>query len=303
MADILAGNYRSFYQEVAGFIPGSRLFSDAFRSLAYGTDASFYRLVPKIVILVKSPEEMSRILNAARSFKVPVTFRAAGTSLSGTGGNRLSSAGYIGRLEEVCDPRQRGADYLEPGVIGAQANAYLIPHKRKIGPDPASINSCMIGGIAANNASGMCCGTAQNSYKTVEGMKIIFGDGYVLDTRDPGSRLRFQESHKEILDEIRRIRDEINGDTDLRQRIIDKYRIKNTTGYSLNSFVDYTDPIDIILHLMIGSEGTLGFISDITYATVVEHKHKASSLVIFPDIENACKATIILKGDLPPRWN
>ncbi len=296
MADILTGNYRLFYQEVSGFIPGSRLFSDPFRSLAYGTDASFYRLLPKIVILVKSPEDMSRVLNAASCFKVPVTFRAAGTSLSGqtvTDSVLLVIAGGWKKFA-IHDNGRRIT--LEPGVIGAQANAYLIPHNRKIGPDPASISSCMIGGIAANNASGMCCGTAQNSYKTVEGMTIIFSDGSVLDTRDPGSRLRFQESHEEILDEIRRIRDEINGDTDLRQRIIDKYRIKNTTGYSLNSFVDYTDPIDIILHLMIGSEGTLGFISDITYATVVEHKHKASSLVIFPDIENACKATIILKG-------
>src|SRR5208337_3386890 len=296
MADILTGNYRSFNREVAGFIPGSRLFSDPFRSLAYGTDASFYRLVPKIVILVKSPEEMSRVLKAASCFKVPVTFRAAGTSLSGQAVTDSVLLVISGGWKKFAIHDNGARITLEPGVIGAQANTYLIPHKRKIGPDPASINSCMIGGIAANNASGMCCGTAQNSYKTVEGMTIIFGDGSVLDTRDPGSRLRFQKSHKEVLDEIGRIRDEINSDADLRQRIIDKYRIKNTTGYSLNSFVDYADPIDIILHLMIGSEGTLGFISDITYATVVEHTHKASALVIYPDIENACKATIILKG-------
>ena len=296
MPDILAGNYRLFYQEVSGFIPGSRLFSDPFRSLAYGTDASFYRLVPKFVILVKTPEEMSRILSAARSFKVPVTFRAAGTSLSGQAVTDSVLLVISGGWKKFAIHDNGERITLEPGVIGAQANTYLIPHNRKIGPDPASINSCMIGGIAANNASGMCCGTAQNSYKTVEGMKIIFSDGFALDTRDPASRLRFRESHKELLDEIGCIRDEINSHNDLRQRVIDKYRIKNTTGYSLNSFVDYTDPIDIILHLMIGSEGTLGFIAEITYATVVEHTHKASALLIFPDIENACKATILLKG-------
>ncbi len=297
MLEVLAGNYKLFHQEVSGFIPGSRLFSDPFRSLAYGTDASFYRLIPKIVILVKTPDEMSRILNSAGRLNVPVTFRAAGTSLSGqavTDSVLLVTSGGWKKFEVHGNGE---LITLEPGVIGAQANAYLVPHKRKIGPDPASISSCLIGGIAANNASGMCCGTAQNSYQTVEGMKIIFSDGSVLDTRDPGSRLRFQESHKDLLDEIGRIRDEIKGDAALRQRIIDKYRIKNTTGYSLNAFVDYNDPIDIILHLMIGSEGTLGFISEITYATVVEHKHKASALIIFPDIENACKATIILKGE------
>ena len=184
---------------------------------------------------------------------------------------------------------------LEPGITGAEANACLAPFGRKIGPDPASINSCMIGGIAANNASGMCCGTAQNSYKTVAGMKIIFADGALLDTEDPSSRKAFTQSHGPLIDEIQNIRDEINRDAGLRERIARKYLIKNTTGYSINAFIDYSDPIDIILHLLIGSEGTLGFNAEITYATVVEHAHKASALIIFPDIESACKATIILK--------
>jgi len=296
MHDSLAGNYRLFYREVAGFIPGQRLFSDPFRSLAYGTDASFYRLVPKIVILVKTPEEMSHILNAAGHFKVPVTFRAAGTSLSGQAVTDSVLLVISGGWKNFAIHDNGERITLEPGVIGAMANTYLSPHNRKIGPDPASINSCMIGGIAANNSSGMCCGTAQNSYNTVEGMKIIFCDGSVLDTLDPGSRLQFPGSHKDLLDEIGRIRDEINSDGILKQRICNKYRIKNTTGYSLNSFVDYSDPIDIILHLMVGSEGTLGFIAEITYTTVPEHTHKASALVIFPDMENACKAAIILKG-------
>ncbi len=294
--DPLTDKYRLFYEEIGGFIPRSRLFSDPFRTLAYGTDASFYRLIPKIVIRVNTPEEISRILNIADRLKVPVTFRAAGTSLSGqavTDSVLLVISGGWKKFT-VHDNGERIT--CEPGVIGAEANSYLIPHRRKIGPDPASINSCMIGGIAANNASGMCCGTAQNSYKTVDRMKIILSGGLVLDTGDPGSRLRFAASHKMLLEEIGCIRDEINSDGDLRQRIIHKYSIKNTTGYSLNSFVDYTDPIDIILHLMIGSEGTLGFIAEITYRTVVEHVHKASTLVIFPDMENACKATIILKG-------
>ena len=155
----------------------------------------------------------------------------------------------------------------------------------------------MIGGIAANNASGMCCGTAQNSYRTVEGMKIILHDGAVLDTRDPGSKRSFAGSHKALIREIEAIRDGIHSDATLNRRIREKYRIKNTTGYSLNAFVDYHDPIDIILHLMIGSEGTLGFNAEITYTTVVEHSHKASALIFFPDIENACNATIILKKE------
>jgi D-lactate dehydrogenase len=153
----------------------------------------------------------------------------------------------------------------------------------------------MIGGIAANNASGMCCGTAQNSYRTVESMKIIFHDGTVLDTADPDSRRSFLASHAEMIRAIEEIRDEIAGDNALRQRIRDKFRIKNTTGYSINAFVDFSDPIDILLRLMVGSEGTLGFIAEVTYRTVEEHAHNASSLILFPDIGNACRATIRLK--------
>ena len=197
--------------------------------------------------------------------------------------------------EDVFDNGERIT--LEPGVIGAHANSYLSQYSRKIVPDPASIDSCMIGGIAANNASGMCCGTAQNSYRTVEGMKLILYDGTVLDTRDSKSKQSFAESHRAFIREIEGIRDEINSDATLNRRIREKYRIKNTTGYSLNAFVDYHDPIDIILHLMIGSEGTLAFNAEITYKTVVEHTHKASALIFFPDIENACKATIILKKE------
>jgi D-lactate dehydrogenase len=63
----------------------------------------------------------------------------------------------------------------------------------RIGPDPASIDSAMIGGIAANNASGMCCGVDQNSYKTVADMRLLLVDGTVLDTADPASVAAFRQ--------------------------------------------------------------------------------------------------------------
>ncbi len=295
--DILAlpEAYRVFHGRISPPIPPSRIFCDPFRTLAFGTDASFYRLVPKIVVKVNTREEVAHLLRTADLLHIPVTFRAAGTSLSGqavTDSVLVVLAGGWGNCTIHGDGEKIS---LEPGVIGAEANARLAPYRRKIGPDPASINHCMIGGIAANNASGMCCGTAQNSYRTVESMKIIFHDGTVLDTADPDSRRSFLASHAEMIRAIEEIRDEIAGDNALRQRIRDKFRIKNTTGYSINAFVDFSDPIDILLRLMVGSEGTLGFIAEVTYRTVEEHAHNASSLILFPDIGNACRATIRLK--------
>ena len=292
---MLPDRYQRFLTDISAFIPAGRLFTDPLRTLAYGTDASFYRLTPKIVVRADDEAEVAAILKIADRRDIPVTFRAAGTSLSGqaVSDSVLIVAGSNWNRYEIID--NGGGIRLQPGVIGGIANRYLAPYGRKIGPDPASINAAMIGGIAANNASGMCCGTSQNSYRTVTGMRILFQDGTLLDTADPASRDEFRYARKDLLDAIDALGKEVRANTALAERIRRKYKIKNTTGFSLNALVDFEDPFDILLHLMIGSEGTLGFISEITYQTVVEHPCKASALIIFPQIENAATAAAILR--------
>ena len=291
----LSGVYRTYHDRIASFIPAQRLFCGPFTNLAYGDDASFYRLVPKIVVKAQTPQEVSKLLAFANELKVPVTFRTAGTSLSGQAITDSVLIYLAGSWKGLRIHDQASRISLEPGVIGAEANFQLAPHGKKIGPDPASINAAMIGGIAANNASGMCCGTAENSYKTVESMKLIFVDGSTLDTADPASREAFSKSHSELMAELTAIREEIQNDAKLTGRIKTKFKIKNTTGYGINSFVDFLDPIDILLHLMVGSEGTLAFISEVTYRTVVEHPSKASAMMYYATIKDACNATIKLK--------
>jgi D-lactate dehydrogenase len=285
----------AFTSEVERLIPEHRRFNDPLSTLAYGTDASFYRLIPKWVLRVESENEVIDVLKAAHRHRVPVTFRAAGTSLSG---QALSDSVLIvmGDHWNGREIRANGAQIrLQPGVIGAQANAWLAPLGRKIGPDPASINAAKIGGIVANNSSGMCCGTAQNTYNTLAGMRMILADGSVLDTEDAASVRTFQDQHQDLLDQLAAIASETRANTELADRIRHKYRLKNTTGLSLNALIDFDDPIDILTHLMVGSEGTLGFISAVTYDTVPEHPHKASALIVFPDVETCCRAVPILK--------
>jgi len=292
---MLPDRYRRFLTDISALVPPRRLFTDPLRTLAYGTDASFYRLIPKIVVRVDTEAEVAGLLKAADRHDIPATFRAAGTSLSGqaVSDSVLIVAGGSWNRYEIVDNGE--GIRLQPGVIGGHANRYLAPYGRKIGPDPASINSAMIGGIAANNASGMCCGTSQNSYRTVAGMRILFQDGTLLDTADPASRDEFRHARKDLLDAVDALGKEVRANTALAERIRRKYKIKNTTGFSLNALVDFEDPFDILLHLMIGSEGTLGFIAEITYQTVVEHPCKASALMIFPQIENAAAAAAILR--------
>ncbi len=287
---------RSLIDALEPDLPANRLIHDPLKTLAYGTDASFYRLIPQLVVQVESEREVRRVLEACREQRMPVTFRAAGTSLSGQAvtDSVLIRLGRGWRRSQVLEEGR--AIRLDPGVIGASANQVLAPYGRKIGPDPASIGACQIGGIAANNASGMCCGTAQNSYRTVRDLRLILADGTQLDTADTESVQAFRRSHAALLDALERLARETRANRDLADKIRHKYRLKNTVGYALNSLVDFEDGIEILKHLMIGSEGTLGFISSITYDTVPDEALKAAALVLFPDMGAACRATAALKG-------
>ncbi|MFY0991279.1 FAD-binding and (Fe-S)-binding domain-containing protein [Halomonas sp. C05BenzN] len=295
MSEPNAATFRELKAALAGTVPAERLIDDPLRTLAYGTDASFYRLVPRLVVRPEDEQELQLTLAECRARGVSVTFRAAGTSLSGQAvtDSVLIQLGRGWRGHEILDEGR--AIRLQPGVIGARANQLLGPFGRKIGPDPASIASCMIGGIAANNASGMCCGTAQNSYRTVRDIRVVLADGALLDTADADSVAAFRRSHADLLAGLERLSETTRADAALAERIRHKYRLKNTTGYALNSLVDFTDGVEILKHLMIGSEGTLGFISTITYDTVVDEPHKAAALAFFPDMAATCRATIALK--------
>lgn len=288
--------HAAFLQDLRRTLPDKRIYTDPLSTLAYGTDASFYRLRPQIVARVENEGEVAELLRLARLHRVAVTFRAAGTSLSGqaVSDSVLVLLGDGFNHGQVLDGGARIR--LKPGMIGAHANALLAPFGRKIGPDPASINTAKIGGIAANNSSGMCCGTRDNSYHTMRSLRVLLLDGTALDTADPASVAAFRESHAGLLGGLAQLSRELAGDAELAERVRRKYRLKNTTGYGINALLDFTDPVDMLAHLMIGSEGTLGFISEITFHTVAEHPHKASALVLFDDLEHCCRAVSALSA-------
>ncbi|MCP3428397.1 FAD-binding and (Fe-S)-binding domain-containing protein [Opacimonas viscosa] len=284
-----------YLNSLSHILDNERIITDISRRRAYATDASFYQLIPALVIKVASIGEMQDVLALSFLHNIPVTFRAAGTSLSG---QAITDSVLIlltehWRNHEILENGQKIR--LQPGVVGADANRYLAPYQRKIGPDPASINACKIGGIAANNASGMCCGVAKNTFYTMAEMTIIFADGTALNTGDASSIAAFRTSHKPLLDAIEALAQNVQADAELTTLIQHKYRLKNTTGYSLNALTDYTDPVSVLSHLMVGSEGTLGFIADITYNTVVEHPYKATGLYLFANPTIACQLASTLR--------
>lgn len=296
----MENKHSQFLSAVRAFVPKTAVYTDGLRRFAWGTDAGFYRLVPKIVIRSSNEKEVSRILRAASKYDVPVTFRAAGTSLSGQSisDSVLVVAGKNWERYKVSEDGERIT--LEPGIIGSRVNAILKPYGRKFGPDPASIGSCMVGGIVMNNASGMSCGTHANSDKELESVRMVFADGTVLDTGDETSREAFRASHPDFIKGIEELRDGILADKELSERIRYKYSIKNVTGLNIFPFVRFQDPFDIMAHLLVGSEGTLAFMSQVTMKTLPLPAKEASAMVYFGTIREAAEAVVALRKDIDP---
>jgi D-lactate dehydrogenase len=263
--------------------------------VAYASDASFYRLIPRAVVRTQSIEEIQGLFRFSHAHRIPLTFRAAGTSLSGqavTDGILVEVARYW-RQVTVEDGGKKVR--VQPGAIGGHVNAALRPYRAKMGPDPASINACMMGGILANNSSGMCCGVEQNAYHTLDSMTFVLPSGTVIDTADPNAEDLLRQREPRLAKGLLELRREILDQPRLADRIRAKYRMKNTTGYSLNAFLDYDRPVKMLEHLLIGSEGTLAFIAEAVLNTVPDLPVKYTGLLLFPDLHAACASIVPLR--------
>lgn len=278
-----------------------RIYTDYLRRFAYGIDASCYAYVPRVVVRAVNESEIINLFTLSQKYNTPLTFRAAGTSLSGQACSDsvlvLANAFWqdieiIGNAESI---------KCSCGVIGVEANEALKPYGKKIGPDPATINNAMIGGIFSNNSSGMCCGVKQNSYNTIKSARFILHNGTTLDTSEnakPNESIEsFLQKHKDKADSLLALRKEILQDTELCELIKRKFAIKNTTGYSINALLDFSEIKDIINHLFIGAEGTLGFVSSVEYECVEDYAYKACALLFYKDLALGAKAVEILAAN------
>ncbi len=281
--------------ELRAILSPERVLARRLDRVAFANDASVYRLVPRAVVFPTTIAEVQALFRLSRERGVPIMFRAAGTSLSGqavTDGILVVVSRHWRRFEvEDAGLRVR----FEPGVLAGLVNQHLRRHGTKIGPDPASIEACMIGGILANNSSGMCCGVEQNAYRTLRSIRVVLPEGVVVDSALPGADERMAEEAPRVYQGLARLRQRIVANGALAERIRTKYRTKNTMGYSLNAFLDFERPIDILAHLMIGSEGTLGFIAEASLDTVPDPPLKYTGLLFYPDLADACAAIAALR--------
>src|SRR5512137_2480176 len=285
----------SLGDSLAQIISRDRLLTRPIERIAYASDASFYRLIPQAVVLAKGIGEIQELFRFSQAHRVPMTFRAAGTSLSGqavTDGILVE----VGRHWREVRVEEGGRKVrVQPGVIGGYVNQALKAYRAKMGPDPASINACMLGGILSNNSSGMCCGVTQNAYHTLDSITFVLPSGTVIDTAHPEADEIFRQRESRLAQGLLDLKREIEATPQLAERIRAKYKMKNTTGYSLNAFLDFERPVDIFRNLLIGSEGTLAFIAEAVLNTVPDLPVKYTGLLLFPSIHAACAAIAPLR--------
>jgi D-lactate dehydrogenase len=133
----------------------------------------------------------------------------------------------------------------------------------------------------------MACGTEFNTYRTLESAVLVLPSGTVLDTGAPDADERLRTLEPEIYEGLSRLRDRVRGNPASVQKIRTLFSIKNTMGYGVNSYVDHERPVDVLLHLVVGSEGTLAFVASAVFRTVPAHPHAATALLMFPDLPAA----------------
>ena len=298
----VAARWRPRPEDIAGvaelksIVGAENVLNSATDLVRYSTDASPYRLVPRVVVAARDGRDVAEVFGFANRTGRHVILRAAGTSLNGQaqGDDILLDVRrhFDGATVEDDGERLRA----KTGVILARANARLTRFGRILGPDPASSGSACVGGVIANNASGMACGVRHNAYRTVESLRIVLPSGTRLDTGAPDADRHLAEHEPELVAKLYALRDEIRANAELSARIRTKFSIKNTNGYRLDAFLDADTPAGILRGLLVGSQGTLGFIEEAVFRTVAVGRLHTTAFLHFADLHDAATAVPVLMG-------
>jgi len=273
--------------ELEALLGADRVLARASDLVRYASDASPYRLLPRAVVMARDAGDIAKTLAYGRANGVPVVFRAGGTSLNGQGQGDGILVDVRRHFGGVAVEDGGALARVKPGTVLGHANRVLAPYGRKLGPDPASTDIATVGGVIANNSGGMRCGTTRDSYSTVRSLTFVLPSGTTIDTAAPGAAGRFAAEEPELTAGLEAIRDEIRADAELSGRIRRKFAIKNTTGYRLCAFLDAEEPLEIFRRLLVGSEGTLGFVAEAVFETVPLPARTTTAWIHFPGVEEA----------------
>jgi D-lactate dehydrogenase len=258
--------------------------------LAKAHDASHYLLVPELVVTATDADQIAALLRACGSLRAPLTFRSGGTSLSGQAGSDSVLVDTRRQFRAITVLDHGARVRVQPGATVRAVNNRLAAYGTRLGPDPASETACTIGGVVANNSSGMACGTELNTYRTLESAVLVLASGTVIDTGAVDAEQRLAQLEPDLHQGLLGLRDRVRSNPSSVRVIEKQFAMKNTMGYGVNAFLDFDRSVDILAHLVIGSEGTLAFVAEATFRTVPVRVHAATGLVVFDDLHRAARA-------------
>jgi D-lactate dehydrogenase len=281
------GTAKPLRTDLEKLLGADRVLGRASDIVRYASDASPYRLFPQVVVMAREAGDVAKVLDYGRRSGIPVTFRAGGTSLNGQGQSDGILVDVRQHFRGVAVEEDGALARVKPGTVLGHANRVLAPHGRKLGPDPASTDIATVGGVIANNSGGMRCGVVHDSYSTVRSMTFVLPSGTTIDTAAPGAAESFTAAEPELAAGLAAIGEEIRADAELSERIRRKFAIKNTTGYRLCAFLDAEEPLEIFRRLLVGSEGTLGFVAEAVFETVPLPARTTTAWIHFPSIDEA----------------
>jgi FAD/FMN-containing dehydrogenase/Fe-S oxidoreductase len=263
---------------------------DAPTITAYAVDASIYRIPPQAVVLVESEEDIAATVAYAVTRGIPLTPRAAGTNLTGSaiGSGIILDVSRLNRILEV--NREERWARVQPGIVLAELNKQLSLQGLLFGPDPSSGDMCKLGGMVANNSSGphtLRYGSVKDNVQSLRlcltSSSWIEARAYALD--DP--------SLERLLTTVPALRDVLmmtQAHTDL---IAAKRPTvsKNSCGYNLFGLADGLARGSFDLpKLFVGSEGTLGVVSEARLTLVDKPKATLTALIHFRSLEEVGEA-------------
>ncbi len=277
-----------------------RLHLDAVTRRVYAVDASPFHVVPEAVAVPRDEEDLRTLVRYAHEHGLPLVPRGAGTGLAG---EALGPGVVVDLGRHFRAVRAISADAVtcEPGVTHAALNAALAPHGRRFAPDPASSLTCTVGGMVATNASGGNAFRHGYTRDAVRGLRVVWDDGSAEQIRTaefgtrngkgessiriPSSEFRTQEIHAQATALLAQHRDLI--------RVTRPAARFNRCGYVLHDLLT-TDGLDLA-KLMTGSEGTLGFVTEVTLRTVPVAGGTCLAVVGFPALDAAVRAGVDLR--------
>lgn len=265
---------------------------DAVSRALYSTDASVYQIEPLGVVVVRTREDVIRVVKICGARGCPLTMRGGGTSQAGQAigaGIQVDTSKYLNRLLEL-NVAERWAR-VEPGIVLDELNAALRPHALRFAPDISTASRATIGGMMANNSSGARSVFYGKTIDHVLEQHVVLSDGSIAHLRPLTAAEVDDVSRGETLEascyrEVRRLARTHAAEIDRRYPKV----LRRVGGYNLDAFVDPGAPFNLA-KLVVGSEGTLAAVLEAKVALVPLPKAKAVLTIQFDDLLDALAAT------------